>query len=307
VDFLMRPQFEEKVLERKERSQIVQDWKGNICEISNDFDVTYLRQAIDFVTRRWIKCPVETRADWVEMKRRYDADDAGRFPADFAERATRLRDRAYPYSLTISGPFWQMREWLGAEGLCMLLLDEPDWAEEMIAFYEGFVLKLLSSLFDRCVPDHLCINEDMAYKERPFISPEMARRFLLPCWRRWVKLCRSAGVKILDVDSDGRVDALIPLWLEAGFNCTSPVEVVAGNDLPEYRRRFGRKLAYHGGVDKQKIAAGGEAIRAELERLRPVIRSGGYIPGCDHGVPADVSWDNWVHYCRLLAVETGWL
>jgi hypothetical protein len=41
----------------------VRDWKGNVCEIGKEFTIEYLRNAIDFVTRRWIKCPVETRAD----------------------------------------------------------------------------------------------------------------------------------------------------------------------------------------------------------------------------------------------------
>jgi hypothetical protein len=59
----MIPQFEETILERGERTQIVQDWKGNICEISNDFDPRYLRDPIDFVTRRWIKCPVSGGLD----------------------------------------------------------------------------------------------------------------------------------------------------------------------------------------------------------------------------------------------------
>jgi hypothetical protein len=40
VDFRMLPQFEEKVLERREGHLIVQDWKGNVCEISDAFDVT---------------------------------------------------------------------------------------------------------------------------------------------------------------------------------------------------------------------------------------------------------------------------
>jgi len=53
----MMPQFEEKVLEVRAHSQVVQDWKGNICEIGKEFTVEYLRNAIDFVTRRWIKCP----------------------------------------------------------------------------------------------------------------------------------------------------------------------------------------------------------------------------------------------------------
>ena len=48
-------------------------------------------------------------------------------------------------------------------------------------------------------------------------------------------------------------------------------------------------------------------IRAEIDRVRPVIEDGGYIPGCDHGVPHDISWPNFVHYARLLAQATGWL
>jgi hypothetical protein len=38
-----------------------------------------------------------------------------------------------------------------------------------------------------------------------------------------------------------------------------------------------------------------------------VIDAGGYIPGCDHGVPSDVTWPDFVEYCRLLAGATGWL
>ena len=64
VNERMTPLFEEKVLERRERTQIVQDWKGNICEIGNEYSSEYLRDAIDFVTRRWIECPVKTRAEW---------------------------------------------------------------------------------------------------------------------------------------------------------------------------------------------------------------------------------------------------
>jgi len=34
VDFRMIPQFEEKIIERRPGTLVVQDWKGNICEIS---------------------------------------------------------------------------------------------------------------------------------------------------------------------------------------------------------------------------------------------------------------------------------
>ena len=315
VDFRMIPQFEEKVIERHPApagsggpgSLVVQDWKGNICEISDQYDVTYLRNAIDFVTRRWLKCPVETRQDWEQMKTRYVVDAPGRFPLDLAQRGKQLVNRTYPTSLWFSGPFWQLREWLGFENLCMLLLDDPAWAKEMIEFWRDFVLQVLERTFRHHVPDSIVVNEDMAYKIKPMIGPDMSREFLLDCWRSWGALCRSAGVALYMIDSDGYVGDLIPVWIEAGFAANTPQEVAAGNDLPRYRRTYGTRMAYHGGVDKRAMAAGGKVLRDEIDRLRPVIDAGGYIPSCDHGIPADVSWPNFVEYCRLLALATGWL
>jgi hypothetical protein len=66
-------------------------------------------------------------------------------------------------------------------------------------------------------------------------------------------------------------------------------------------------MGYRGGVDKRCMAKGGKIIEAEMARLEPVIRDGGYIPGCDHGVPSDISWNDFLHYMKLLAKTTGWL
>lgn len=315
IDFRMIPQFEEQVLEHRPApagsdrpgSLIVRDWKGNVCEISDEFDVSYLRDAIDFVTRSWIKCPVESRTDWEDMKRRYNVDEPGRFPVDFCERAAELEHRTYVSGIGFSGPFWQLREWLGFENLCMLFLDDPDFVRDMVGFWEEFVSRLMTKAFQHYVPDSITINEDMAYKEKPMVGPDMCREFLLPCWRRWTDLAKSAGVKIVEIDSDGHVGELIPVWIEAGVNMNSPQEVAAGNDLPAYRREYGTKMAYAGGVDKRAMATGGETLRKEIDRLRPVIDAGGFIPSCDHGIPSDVSWPNFVEYCRLLAKATGWL
>lgn len=109
------------------------------------------------------------------------------------------------------------------------------------------------------------------------------------------------------MDSDGYIGELIPLWIESGINACDPVEVAAGNDIVVFRKIFGRNMAYPGGVDKRLMAKGGRHIEAEIERLTPVIRSGGFIPGCDHAVPSDVSWPCYVQYVRLLAKATGWL
>jgi uroporphyrinogen decarboxylase len=303
----MIPQFEEKVIEKKGDTQIVQDWKGNICEIGSQYTVEYLRGAIDFVTRRWVKCPVENRRDWEEMKKRYNADDPARFPDHPAETGKALAKRRYPMGTNFPGPFWQLREWMGFEGLCTMLYDDRDLVIEMIAFWEEFISRLLEKCFRYCVLDEVHLSEDMAYKEFSMISPKMTRELLLPTYQRWGEIIRRAGVPIYAMDSDGFIGELIPIWIDAGINVCDPIEVAAGNDLAAFRRRFGRRIAYRGGVDKRAMARGGAVIQAEFSRIEPVVRDGGFIPSCDHGVPADVSWPDFLHYVELLAKVTGWL
>ncbi len=311
VDARMIPLFEEKVLEHVDGHYVVQDWKGNVCEISDEFDVTYLRTAKDFVTRRWIRCPVESREDWRRMKERYDPEAPERFGVDLRENAERARAEGRLLTLHVNGPFWQMREWCGFEGLCMMMIDEPELVEEMADFWRAFVSRVLDRALgpgpEGAPLDALFISEDMAYKAKSMISPAMARRWLAPAYREWSAKARAAGATVIDMDSDGFVGELVPIWIESGINVCDPIEVAAGNDIVAMRREFGREIGYRGGVDKRAIARGGDVARAELDRIAPVIRDGGYIPGCDHGVPADVSWPAFLDYARGLARLTGWL
>jgi len=307
VNEALIPQFEEKVLEDKGRTLIVQDWKGNICEISSEYTVEYLRNPIDFVTRRWIKCPVETRDDWENIKYRYDSHDPSRLPKDKEEKAERLKQRTFPLGMSFPGPFWQLREWLGFENLCIAFHDDPGFVTDMISFWENHITQLLEKTFKYIVPDYIRINEDMAFKCFSMISPEMIRKFIFPIWKRWGEIIRNSGCPVYAIDSDGFIGELIPLWIEAGMNACEPIEVAAGCDIVEFRRQFGKKMAYIGGVDKRKIAAGGDLIKEEIKRMEPVIQGGGFIPSCDHGIPADVSWPNYIDYTRILAKATGWL
>jgi hypothetical protein len=309
VVFHLLPAFEEKVLSRRDGHTIVQDWMGAVTEISDQYDYTYIRSAKDFVTRKWHRFPVQDRAGWREkIVWRYDPADPARFPADFASRCAQLSDREDVAFLNFNGPFWQMREWLGFENLCTLFADDPVWIGEMVAFWTDYILQLLDRVLAATSLDHVQVNEDMAYKLHSMISPRMARRFLVPAWRQWIAAIKTRSPEaVVTIDSDGYIAELIPLFIEAGFDGTWPVEVAAGNDLNEFRRLYSHDMAYGGGIDKRALAAGGSAMRAELKRILPVVESGGYIPGCDHGVPADISWPDFIAYARELARMTGWL
>ena len=119
---------------------------------------------------------------------------------------------------------------------------------------------------------------------------------MLPNYQKVTSFLAEHGVKLSWVDCDGNIEALLPLWIEGGVRGFYPLEVASGMDAASLRERYGREIVMWGNVDKRALAAGKEAIDAELARLAPVAAQGGFIPLVDHGVPDDVSLANYLYY-----------
>ena len=187
-----------------------------------------------------------------------------------------------------------------------MMVEKPELVTEMANHWCEFVLDITKKVLSKTDVDMFHISEDMAYKEKSMISPAMCREFLMPTWKKWGEAIKGKS-PIYCVDSDGDVEELIPLWIESGLNACDPLEAAAGNDISKYRKMFGKKMAFMGGVDKREMAKSGNNIITEMNRLLPTIKDGGYIPSCDHGVPPDVSWQAFQEYGKLLAKATGWL
>lgn len=108
------------------------------------------------------------------------------------------------------------------------------------------------------------------------------------------------GVPYVMIDSDGKVDDLIPCWLESGFDIIFPIEVGTWKASPvKLRNRYGKRLRMFGGIDKHVIPRGEAAIREELEPLKLLVKEGGYIPIPDHRIPPDCSLEAFKTYIRV--------
>ena len=97
--------------------------------------------------------------------------------------------------------------------------------------------------------------------------------------------------------SSGRFHELLPDMLEHGFNCTWPLEGMAGMDAPDLRRRFGERLLLAGNIRTEAVIAGPEAVDSEIERLMPLIREGGFLPALDDMASPDMPF---AHYQYLI-------
>jgi uroporphyrinogen decarboxylase len=249
---------------------------------------------------QFVKFPVETRQEFRRFWReRMQADLSQRIGADWKEQLRALRAQPIPF-IVISdrwgGFFGPLRNLTGVERLCTLFYDDPAFVDEMMEADADFIIAMMGQILDVVAIDAFAFWEDMAFKTAPLLSPALARRHMLPRYRRVADFLSGRGVPYIGLDSDGMCDPLIPVWLDAGLNFLYPFEAQAGMDVLSVRRKYGRDLRIWGGVDKRALAYGPAAIDAELERVRPLIAEGGYIPHTDHSIPPDVSYANFRYY-----------
>ena len=73
-----------------------------------------------------------------------------------------------------------------------------------------------------------------------------------------------------------------------------------GMDVVALRKKYGRSLRMWGGVDKRTLTLGRAAIDRELERVKPLIDDGGYIPMLDHSATPDTPYENFTYFLERL-------
>ena len=143
--------------------------------------------------------------------------------------------------------------------------------------------------------------EDIAFNTGPMISPAFFREHLTPRYTQITQVLKGLGIDIVIVDCDGWIGPLVEGWLEGGVNVMFPLERASGSDPRVLREKYGMDVRLLGGVDKKKIALGGDEIIRELESLAPLVEEGGFIPHCDHLCPADVTLEK---YPPLSQIQT---
>jgi len=205
----------------------------------------------------------------------------------------------YSIRLCIDGFFWAPRIFLGIEKHLLAFYDYPEMMHDINEFILNLYLDKLGKVLDILPADIVYIMEDLSGANGPMISPGLFDEFVGDYYKRLVPFLKTKGVKHIFVDTDGDFNTLIPNFIQAGIEGFLPMDVNAGMDIVEVRKKY-PKLKFIGAFNKLEIAKGKEAIDCEFERLRPIIRQGGYIPGCDHQVAPSTSLENYIYYIKKL-------
>lgn len=240
------------------------------------------------------------RGSWERFRRALDPADSGRWRDGWQDRAERLNAREHATCFFGGSLYGWARDWLGVEAISCLAYDDPVLFEEIIAWLADYFIALNTPLLKRVSFDFAYIFEDCCFNTGSLISPKLYRRCYDRHYRRMIAAYRDLGVPLILIDSDGKVDDLLPCWLDSGFDLIFPIEVGTWKaDPAALRRQHGSRLRMLGGIDKHVIPLGEAAIRAHLEPLRATVAAGGFIPMPDHRIPPDCSLEQFRVYCRV--------
>jgi hypothetical protein len=205
------------------------------------------------------------------------------------------RVAAYADDFCVFGSVCEIQEelWrlIGPENVYYKMAEDPDrlaaFIERLGDFLVGIVEGQIEAAGGRLAG--LYVWGDVAYDNGMLFSPDYWRRVHKP---QLARICDAVHAHGLKVVYHGCGNAL-PVYedlIEVGVDGYNPVEVKAGLDVVDLKRRFGDRLAFAGNIDVRVLASGDrEAVRREVLRKLNAGKGGGFIVQSDHSVPDNVA------------------
>ncbi|MFH1073795.1 MAG: uroporphyrinogen decarboxylase family protein [Candidatus Firestonebacteria bacterium] len=290
INCSLAPGFEHKIIEEDKDYKIVIDWKGVTQKIFQS-GASSIPHYLDY--------SLKDRESWKEFKKKL-VPGMQRYPKDWKEcvKKWNVPGRDYPVGINAGSIIGTPRDWMGFENTALMFYDDPILMEEIITTMADVVVGTIEPALKEVKFDFAYMWEDIAFKNGPMISPEMFEKFCVPQYKRITSLLRKYGVDVVWLDCDGDINPIVHLFLKAGVNGMFPLEVACKTDPVELRKKYGKDVLLFGGVNKRELSKDKKAIDAEIEKLRPIVEGGGFIPHVDHRCPPDVSYDNYLYYLK---------
>ena len=288
----MKPAFESKVIRVEENgAQIIQNSDGLLTRVMPGI-VSIPSEIGTMMTGR------EAWDELYKAKFQY-SDDRVDMQA-MAKVKAQDADRDIPLGLHCGSLYGNIRNMLGVEELSYLAVDDEDLYAEIIDTVGDLAYRVVEKMLDTGIEfDYAHFWEDICFNTGPLVHPEVFRELVGPHYKKITSLINSRGIDIVSVDCDGKIDLLLPVWLKNGVNTMFPIEVGTWNAcIAPWREKYGKGLRGVGGMNKTVFAKDKAAVNAEIERLKPLIDLGGYIPCPDHRIAPDAKFELVAYYCQ---------
>lgn len=229
-------------------------------------DNNYWKNGIDHLGQVWrdgtyMDGVVETGADLEKYSPPLDYANDFFDPVLIRTVRERYPDHLLFYG-THNGPFTASYMAMGFERFFVRLADDPAFVHRLLAARTEWCI----AVYQKAVAlgaELIVLGDDSAHNTGPMISPRMWRKFVLPYHKQIVE---SLDVPVI-WHSDGNIEKLLPMAVEAGFAGIHSIEPTAGMDLVRFKQEYGKDLAAMGNLDVNVLCDSDlGAVRREVDR-----------------------------------------
>lgn len=228
--------------------------------------------------------------------------------ADFEEYVKKEKAKGKCVFGKVGGPFIRSTFMRGKENFLLDLAGDPEFAAELVQQLGDFLLEVALEELRRgeLYDTGIWIFDDMGYNNGPLFSPKTFETIFLPVYRKMVSTLKKAGAKKVCLHSDGDIRLLLDMLIDAGIDAINPVEPKANMDIVELKAKYGKKLAYIGGMCNSDVLKNGpaERIEAQARRIIEAAQDGGVIIG-SHSIGPDIPTENYFCYDSFVNKNGG--
>ena len=204
----------------------------------------------------------------------------------FIEAAEKVdRNERFCTAFIAPGVFEQSHYLMEIQNCLMAFYEYPDEMHEILEQITQFELDLAKEICTYIKPDALFHHDDWGSQQSTFLSPEMFREFIKPCYMKIYKYYKDHGVELIVHHSDSYAATLVPDMIDMGIDIWQGV--MTSNNIPELIKQYGGKISFMGGVDSATIDYPGwkpEDVAREVDRACRECGKLYFIPGASQGL-----------------------
>jgi uroporphyrinogen decarboxylase len=170
------------------------------------------------------------------------------------------------------GPFGLTMESMGFTHFFYTLYDDRDLIREILERRTDWFISVCRHARE-LGGELVVMGDDVAFKGSTFVSPEDFRELALPCY---IKITQALDIPVI-WHSDGFVEPLLEMAVEAGMAGMHALEPLAGNDLERIKKNFGDRLVLVGNVDCAEVLTSTnlDLVRKDVDSCLKAAKQGG--------------------------------
>lgn len=183
---------------------------------------------------------------------------------------------------------------MGYTDFLMNTIMDPDFVMDFIKRIHDYCMKELE-VFLKYPIDAIQLSSGLVTNTAPMVSYEDLENLEFKFIEEEMQLAKSKEKKVF-FHIDGKIDEMIPRFLEMGVDVLNPIDLCAGNqDIFQIKEKYGKQITISGNIDIEGVLKSGSAkevyenVQMHIDKMKC---GGGYIVSSSHNLHEFVPVEN---------------